>query len=182
MPELTQNFDDLYRIYGAFFPHSHHTGANRATLEKSVPAKRGVYLIWRTHAPPTQQGGRHSIENRSAADNLTDKQLQLIYIGCSGKIKKRMVLGAGNVHTRLFGAATWMPYLFDGKANLFRHDPGPKASNGRPSCYHKSIPISEIEISVIATPNKIAPSALEHLLIQGYINQHSDLPEVNQEI
>jgi hypothetical protein len=183
MPDLTQYFDDLYRIYGAFFPHSHHTGANLATLEKSVPAERGVYLIWRTHAAATQQDGRHSIENRSASDNLTDKQLQLIYIGCSGKIKKGMVLGAGNVRKRLFGGlSTWTPYLFDGKAGLFQYDPGPKAPSGRPKCYHKSIPINEIEISVIATPNKTAPSALEHWLIQGYINQHGDLPEVNQEI
>lgn len=177
MPELTQNFDDLYRIYSDLFSHSNHTGANRAALENSVPAKRGVYLIWRTRA---QQDGRHSPENRSVTDSLNDKQL--IYIGCSGKIKKKMVLGAGNVRRRLFGPSTWTPYLFDSKANLFRYDPGPKAASGRPVFYHKSIPIDEIEISVIATPNNRAPAALEHLLIQGHINQHGDLPEVNQEI
>ena len=177
MPELNQKFDDLYRIYSASFPHSNHTGANRGAVERSVPAKRGVYLIWRIHA---QQADRRSIENRSRADNLNYKQL--IYIGCSGKIKKKKVLGAGNVRKRLFGPSTWTPYLFDGKTNLFRYDPGSKAPSGRPAIYHKCIPINEIEISVVATTNKIAPSALEHLLIQGYINQHSDLPKANQEI
>jgi hypothetical protein len=177
MPELTQNFDDLYRIYSALFPHTNHTGANRDAIEKSVPAKRGVYLIWRM---PTQQDGHRSVGDRSAADNSSDKQL--VYIGCSGKIQKKMVLGGRNVCERLFGASTWTPYLFDGKANLFRHGPGPKASNGRPAFYHESIPINEIEISVIATPSDIAPSALEHMLIQGYIKQRGDLPEVNQEI
>jgi hypothetical protein len=154
--EIAQNFDVLYCIYSALFPHTNYLGATSAILEKNIPATRGVYLIWRK------------------------AEKELIYIGCSGKIKNGMISGAGDVRKRLFGPSTYTPYIFEQK--LFKYGPVSRTSGGRPANYDKSISINEIQISVISTPEKVAPAALEHLLIQGYINQHGNLPEANREI
>jgi hypothetical protein len=157
MPELTQNFDDLYRIYSALFPHSDHVGATRAEFMKAVPKVPnvpGVYLVWRKS------------ESRP------------LYIGSSGKCEKNLTLSGQTVRQRLFGSST--PYHFDAIAHVFRY--GPTTTGVPPAGYTNAINLANIRISILATRKNIAPSALEHMLIQGYINQHHDLPEANQKI
>jgi hypothetical protein len=101
-----------------------------------------------------------------------------LYIGSSGKIEKDLALSGQTVRQRLFGSST--PYHFDATAHVFRY--GPTTSGVPPAGYTYAINLADICISTIATPNNIAPTVLEHLLIQGYINQHGDLPAANQKI
>jgi hypothetical protein len=101
-----------------------------------------------------------------------------LYIGSSGKVEKGLALSGQKVRQRLFGSST--PYHFDTVARVFQY--GPTTSGVPPAGYNHAINLADIRISIIATPNNIAPTTLEHLLIQGYINQHGDLPEANQKI
>ena len=78
----------------------------------------------------------------------------------------------------MFGSST--PYHFDTTANQFKY--GPTTAGVPPAGYHYSISLSEIEITCLAVYSPSAPTVLEHLLIQGFINQYHDLPEANQKI
>jgi hypothetical protein len=154
MCEINKGFDDLYTIYQKQFDHTECANENRKDLLKIVPPVRGVYLIWKT----------------------TEKKP--LYIGSSGKIKKGMLLSGQNVKARIFGSST--PYKIDRVTNEFKYVP--KTTGVPPSGYYHAVKLTAIRITIIATPTDIAPSVLEHLLIQGFINQFHDLPEANQKI
>jgi hypothetical protein len=155
MCEINKNFDDLYKIYRSKFNPTEHAGKTRESLMKSMPHKRGVYLIWKR----------------------SDDKHKLLYIGSSGKIKKGNLPSGQDVRKRMFGSST--PYKFD-STDIFKY--GPTTTGVPPARYKKSVRLSDIQIEVFATPTNVAPSVLEHLLIQGYVNQFKDLPEANQKI
>ena len=155
MPEIHDTFDALYKQYKKVFIHSTHSSHTRAGLMKSVPAKTtGVYVIWKKGA------------------------LSPIYIGSSGKIEKKLKPSGSSIRSRMLGSST--PYHFDTTANQFKY--GPTTSGVPPAGYHYAISLSEIEVTCLAVYSPSAPTVLEHLLIQGFINQYHDLPEANQKI
>ncbi|MDO9558317.1 MAG: hypothetical protein Q7I89_01370 [Syntrophales bacterium] len=104
--------------------------------------------------------------------------LSPIYIGSSGKIEKKLKLSGSSIRGRMFGSST--PYHFDATANQFKY--GPTTPGVPPAGHHYAISLSEIEVTCLVVYSPSAPTVLEHLLIQGFINQYHDLPEANQKI
>jgi hypothetical protein len=158
MPEIRNTFDQLYAMYTAEFPPTTHIGATRTglrgTMQEGVPNRPGVYVIYeRTSDIP-------------------------IYIGSAGKIGRNLVASGSTMRTRIFQSTT--PYHFDNDEDLFRY--GPRDADVPPVGYASDFPIANIRIECLVVPHPLAPSVLEHLLIQGFINQYHDLPLVNREI
>ena len=155
MPELTSTFTALYAQYGEVFRLTTHEGADRANLMQTVPGEfPGVYLIWKKGVP------------------------QPLYIGSSGKIGPDLSPSGSNVKRRLFGANT--PYHFDKNAPVWRY--GPTTAGVPPAGYFYEVPISDLRMSIFALPPPQAPAVLEHLLLQGFINEFGRLPVANQKI
>ena len=154
MNDLLDNFDPTYARYKKCISHSCHSGCDRQHIITSLPAVRGVYLFFR------------------------DDSSKPIYIGSSGKIKSGLKLGGNDVKKRISNSYT--PYLVD--LNDLRYGPSNGSSTQKPTNYGKSVPLNSIKICVFETPKNIAPAALEHVLIQCFINQHHDLPEANQQV
>jgi hypothetical protein len=103
---------------------------------------------------------------------------RLIYIGSSGKVLRALALNGSSVRQRLFGANT--PYYFDGNQDLLRY--GPTSAKVPPSGYLYSMAIGDLQVEVIETPDDVAPTALEHIILQGYMNQYRTLPDINQKM
>ena len=103
-----------------------------------------------------------------------------IYIGSSGKISKGNILSGSNVKKRICGALT--PYKVEDKH--FYYEPSKeKDENKMPLSYGKNLPLADLEFHIFYTKSLgIVPACLEHLLIQGCINEFGDLPEANQKI
>lgn len=129
-------------------------GRSRKELMRRVGNNRGVYLIFKKG------------------------ESMPIYIGSAGKMIKGGSWNNSTIRKRMFQANT--PYHFDKKTDLLCY--GPKTTGVPPAGYRHSIPLDAIEIITIELEAPYAPSALEHLLIQGFINQYGDLPEANQKI
>ena len=157
MTELEENFDALIKKYKSAFVYGYSEYKGNTLFELLKRFKNngpGVYVIW------------------SSDMNLP------VYIGSSGKISRGMQVSSNTVRKRLFYANT--PYHFNRKKHIFQFSP--TTSGVPPAGYKDQILIRDIKIDVFITPESIAPSVLEHLLIQGFINQHRDLPLANQKI
>lgn len=155
MQEIHESFDTLFARWKDVFHSTIHASKNYAGLRASIPAKvTGVYIVRDT------------------------EQDRIIYIGSSGKIQKQLVPSGSSIRSRLFGSST--PYHFDKATNDFRY--GPTSSGVPPKGYSYAVPICSIEVTCIAVACPFAPSVLEHLLLQGHINQFRDLPDANQKI
>ena len=156
MPEMKENFNTLLGVYSSVFTTSHHVATTVSGLRKTVPRKvTGVYIVEETGDDP-----------------------RILYIGSAGKIHKGMTTSGSSIHSRMFGSST--PYRFDPAFNTFRY--GPTTSGVPPAGYSMSFNVKDIKVTCITVPCPKAPSVLEHLLLQGHINQFGDLPNANQKI
>jgi len=160
MPELTDTFTNLKNIYADIWPLTNHAGLNRAALMGAFTAPHwyGVYIIY--------QSG----------------QIEPVYIGSAGKLEKdadgALVRTGQKVRQRLFYANT--PYLFDRADPVLRY--GPTTPTVPPDGYDFYIPIQNIYIDSFHVPDTHAATALEHILIQGCVNEFGRLPVANQKI
>ena len=153
--EIDSSFTKLFKAYSGRFPVSMHRGATRKELMDSVPkGNPGVYVMWR------------------------EGDQKPFYIGSSGKVKKGLVKSDSTVSKRLFNSST--PYHFSKSDNALHY--GPTSAGVPPDGYHDCIDLKLLKIDVFSLGDNIAPSAFEHILIQGFINEFGDLPEINQAI
>ncbi len=152
---LSAHFSELFRHFTAYYPSETYAGDSRASLMEQIPTgKRGVYTYWKKGA------------------------INPFYIGCSGKIDKTSELCGNTMKSRMFQANT--PYHFSKTENYLFFEP--TTATVPPAGYQSYFQISEVEIKTIEITDKIAPAALEHLLIQGFINEYGCLPLANQKI
>lgn len=152
---LEQGFDDLYNMYSAKFRTTDHSGATQKDLIKNL---------------------RETVPNVRGVYVVRLDTGDPLYIGSSGKIEKGARLAGQKVWQRLANSTT--PYHID--VGNFRY--GPTTSGVPPADYTDAIKLDRVRISVIETPPNIAPSVLEHLLLQGHFNQYGDLPPANRRI
>lgn len=135
-------------------PHDYFRENTYSDLISKLPDEKGVYII-------------------------TERDLtKPLYIGSAGKMIKGGGWNKSTIRKRLSGATT--PYHFDKKTDFLFY--GPTSPGVPPSGYNHQIPISKIDVWVIIPEGLITPSALEHYLIQCFIFQYGDLPEINQKI
>lgn len=155
MHELTSTFTALYAQYRQVFPVTTHQGVDRSSLMRTVPGGfPGVYLIWKIGVS------------------------QPLYIGSSGKIGPDLSPSGSTVKTRLFGANT--PYHFDKNAPVWRY--GPTTAGVPPAGYFHEVPVTDLTLTLFALPHPQSPAVLEHVLLQGFINEFGRLPTANQKI
>ncbi|MFN1835274.1 hypothetical protein AB2B38_008430 [Balneola sp. MJW-20] len=113
---------------------------------------------------------------------IISKETEVIYIGSSGKLDSDLNFGTSNVRSRISNSYT--PYKLYGEDFLFNPVGKIKGTN-KPEKYLDKYLLQELEFTCFdLTPDEhvIIPSALEHLLIQSYINELHRLPIVNQKI
>jgi hypothetical protein len=171
MPELYNPFVSLLVSYQTAFQESghHHVVANHATctgLLGALPALPGVYLI---------------------RDTTSDR---LLYIGCTGKISRnRNNIAARNKGTLRGRMGRWTPYSFKFNPNHFsycvNYAPGTTARGpNQVISYNHKIAVANISIEAFAfdAAMPLSPSVLEHLLLQGFLNQFGSLPVCNNEL
>ncbi len=156
MPELDDTFTRLLNQYSSVFSTTTHTALTCSELRQLVPRNvTGVYIV------------------KSTSDNG-----RVLYIGSSGKIHKGMASSGSSIRNRMFGSST--PYRFNNHTNTFCY--GPTTSGVPPEGYTSEVPVCEIRVTCLSVANPKAPSALEHLLLQGHITEFHDLPDANQKI
>lgn len=155
MSELTATFTCLHGIYHGLWPVTTHAGQTRVKLMQSFALWQGVYIIY-----------------RNAAN-------EPLYVGSAGKLERGadgVEVSGQTVRQRLFASTT--PYTFDRCADVWRY--GPTTSGVPPVGYHFQVPVSDLRIESFHVPDTQAPSVLEHLLLQGCVNQFGNLPVANQ--
>jgi hypothetical protein len=153
--ELTTTFTCLYAQYREIFSVTTHEGENRASLMATIRyGFPGVYLIGRKNSH------------------------QPLYIGSAGKIGPDLRLSGSNVKTRLFSATT--PYHFDRISHVWRY--GPIMADLAQTAYIHEVPIVDLMLTIFNLPLPYSPAVLEHLLLQGFINEFDRLPTANQRI
>lgn len=157
MPELLDTFTSLRAKYAAIWPVSHHAAPNRTILMTTFtrPHWRGVYIIYRK------------------------EQEEPLYVGSAGKLERSSsgpVVKGQTVRSRLFFSNT--PYFFDPATHLWRY--GPTTSGAPPAGYRAFVPIPDLRIESFHLPKTHAASSLEHLLLQGCVNEFGNLPVANQ--
>jgi hypothetical protein len=154
MPELMDSFDTLFADYKAKLPHACYSALSRKELYRQMPDAPGVYIVFR------------------------EGQEKPVYIGCAGEIARGARLTDQTLLARI--RSGHLPRGFDDCG--FQYDAHGNKGKRSTTQYHHSIPLAEIKVCTLETPGLLAPAALEHLLIQGVINQYGDLPEANQKI
>ena len=156
--ELNDTFTSLCQRYSAVWLLTNHLGPTRRGFMKTFtrPHWQGVYVIY------------------------SGNQSEPLYVGSAGKLE-RGPLGPINsnqtVRQRLFYSST--PYHFD-RINPIWHY-GPTNQNVSPAGYHYNVPLPNIRIESFHIPNTHAASSLEHILLQGCVNEFGNLPVANQE-
>ena len=172
MSELNHPLHELLNIYRREFQQINRKltvcGQTPNDVKTGLPKLPGVYLIWHKGVCGT-----------------------VIYIGCTGKLSRiagtKLHTGGGTLNQR---TTRWTPYFFDPTRQSFRYGPL-KANNAaqrqirlNDNAYAHSVPLSEITVECF-TFNPIetkAPSVLEHILLQGYVNTTGTLPPANREL
>lgn len=101
-----------------------------------------------------------------------------IYIGCAGKISKEGELNGNTIKNRMFSANT--PYHFSKTSDDYFF--GPTTATVPPKGYDSEYPMKDLIIKLIIITNNTAPTALEHILLQGFINEYASQPEANQKL
>jgi hypothetical protein len=161
MNALTFSFTELFNYFSQKYEVHEIQVSSRSELSKNIPAHiRGVYSFW------------------------AKKSNHPIYIGCAGKISRNkkdvgdqsIILRGNDVKKRLSYAST--PYHFSKELDILFYSP--TTAKVKPEGYHSQISLNEIIIKIICIDDITSPAALEHLLIQGYINEFGNLPLANQ--
>lgn len=156
MIDINDKFTSLLKKYSGIFNTTQHTCTTCEGLRGQIPkGVTGVYIV-----KEARNDGR------------------IVYIGSAGKIHKGMTVGGSSIHKRMFYSST--PYRFDKIKNTFCY--GPTTTSVPPAGYKFSISVGNIIVLCIDVASPFAPSALEHLLIQGHITEFGDLPVANQKI
>jgi len=108
-----------------------------------------------------------------------------VYVGAVGHIRaKGKKPSSGNFRHR---SQRWTPYCFDNEHRQFRYGPkGRGAENKRCQLskgYVDNIDFHSLEIFCfpVAANDRIAPAAVEALLLQMHVEQYGSLPEANQQ-
>ena len=133
-----------------------------------------------THEGDCRNALRGSVNDDAAGVYVIHDRIlkKVLYIGSSGKISPDLTPSKSTVKNRLFNANT--PYHFDKNEDVWRYNP--TSSGVPPKGYQDCINLSALQITILRTPPNMIPAALEHILIQGYINQYAKLPTANQKI
>jgi len=150
--EIFANFSELIPLYQKVLNFEIFSGDDN-TLLNGLPNNPGVYIIKRGN--------------------------EVIYIGSSGKLNRDGEYSKSVIRNRLRYSST--PYKFEGLVLKYN----PSTTGVPPEGYYNESLIKDLEITCIyfnQESDKLAPSALEHLLIQSFINEFGVLPEINQKI
>jgi hypothetical protein len=151
--DIFKSFSEILCDCYKSFNVKEYSGESRILLMNSVnETNAGVYILWK-------KGETYPF-----------------YIGCAGKIQKNGGREGRSVRDRLFSAKT--PYNIDKEHLLY----SPTTSGASPAEYNKKVALSELIVEIISVRADIAPAALEHLLLQGFLNEHQRLPEANQQL
>ncbi len=155
--DLFSDFDTLLKLYSEKLSNKEVEATLRDDLLSKLDRFPGVYII------------RYGKET--------------IYIGSSGKVNGNLNSGKSSVKNRL--TSSYTPYTI--RNDTFKYSPyGRIDGTNRPEGYNHEIALKNLMFSVFDLTQKndqvIAPSALEHVLIQSYINQYKKLPIANQKI
>jgi len=109
----------------------------------------------------------------------------VLYIGAVGHVRaERKNPSSGTFRQRV---GRWTPYCFDNKHQKFRFGPKGRGAKNKSEQlrkqYIRSIDFESLEIFCfpIALKNRIAPTAIESLLLQMHLEQHGALPEANRQ-
>jgi hypothetical protein len=51
-----------------------------------------------------------------------------------------------------------------------------------PEGYFREVPVADLTLTLFALPHPQSPAVLEHVLLQGFINEFGRLPTANQKI
>ena len=158
MPELTETFTNLKNLYAGIWALTNHAGPDRAALMATfaAPHWNGVYIIYQK------------------------TQVEPLYIGSAGKLERNahgVLIRTGQaVRKRLFAGNS--PYFFDKDNPVWRY--GPTTPDVPPAGYRFQIPIPTIHIDSFHVPNTHAATVLEHVLLQGSVNEFGNIPVANQ--
>lgn len=155
--DLFSKFNDILMQYSAKLPCIEMKCSVRDDFLRKVDRFPGVYLI--------------------------SEGKEIIYIGSSGKVDRNLNSSSSSVKSRLTNAYT--PYAII--EDKFKFAPfGRKIGTNKPEGYLHEITLAKLTFIIFDLRHRnnqvIAPSALEHILIQSYINQHRKLPKANQKI
>ena len=164
-------FDKYFSVVKECFQeiHKFHSLQENACANLKWPKDPGVYVVWKISANPTP--------NESA---------QVVYIGMTGKFNTagKCAPKQGLHHRRI----RWTPYCFAEKgeqANNFcfgpKYEKGESRDKAPKNGYDTCLPINNIRVDcfVFNRDWPMAPSFLEALLLQGYLEQYESLPAGN---
>jgi hypothetical protein len=108
-----------------------------------------------------------------------------IYVGMTGHVGKtgRLITKSG-LNKRVY---RWTPYFFDTKEGCFRHGPRCSSSKSKKehlkSGYTSQIAFEDLLIDclTIGVNDRVAPAAIEALLLQAHLDQYGCLPKANRQ-
>lgn len=108
-----------------------------------------------------------------------------IYVGMVGRLgeKGRLVTKSG-LNKRVY---RWTPYFFDAKEKYFRY--GPRCSSSKSKTehlkagYNSKIPFKDLEVDCLSinAKDRVAPAAIEAVLLQAHLEQFDCLPLANRQ-
>ena len=108
-----------------------------------------------------------------------------IYVGMAGRMdgKGRLITRSG-LNKRVY---RWTPYFFDLKQECFRYGPEGISSKGKAehlkAGYKSKVPFMDLEIDcfTIGVNDRVAPAAIEAVLLQAHFEQCGCLPKANRQ-
>lgn len=108
-----------------------------------------------------------------------------IHVGMTGHVGKtgRLITKSG-LNKRVY---RWTPYCFDTKEGCFRYGPRCSSSKSKKehlkSGYTSQIAFEDLLIDclTIGVKDRVAPAAIEALLLQAHLDQYGCLPKANRQ-
>lgn len=139
-------------------------GEKPGDFRNGLPDEPGVYIVW--------------------TKKLDQK---VVYVGSTGKIENNgnsgIRWGKGTLKKR---CERWTPYFFNDENLSFMHGPkyGTREQRYAQDAYTYRVPLKDIVVEYFEFHKNVtwAPAVLEHILIQGHLNQYGYLPPANQAI
>lgn len=156
----------LARARSTFTTTGQHLSYTNLTSSTNFPKFPGVYVIH--YQDPI---------NKDSVD-------EVVYIGCAGKIGRNSNLNGRTIGGRFKNGT--VPYHFNYQQQIWEFHPkasNPNALRKLPPAqrYRSSLPLAQIwvEVFIFSPAGKFAPSVLESLLLQMFVEHYTKLPLAN---